>query len=76
MDEEAGLGWLASQTLGCIAPALCLPWILDIDVTVKPLYDRQKGAAVGYNPQQPDRPSHVYLWGRMGGQWWCGFYNP
>lgn len=60
MDEKAGLSWLSSQTLGCIAPALSLPWILDIDVTVKPLYGRQEGAALGYNPHKPGRPSHVY----------------
>jgi hypothetical protein len=38
---------------------LGLPCILDIDVTVKPLYGRQEGAVVGYNPQKPGRPSHV-----------------
>jgi len=36
-----------------------LPWILDIDVTVKPLYGNQEGAEVGYNPHKPGRPSHV-----------------
>jgi hypothetical protein len=46
--------------LGSISPALCLPWILDIDVTVKPLYGHQQGAEIGYNPQKPGRPSHVY----------------
>ena len=55
-----GLNWLSSQTLSSIAPALGLPWILDIDVTVKPLYGRQEGAAIGYNPHKPGRPSHVY----------------
>ncbi|RYD29900.1 MAG: transposase [Verrucomicrobiaceae bacterium] len=60
MDETNGLNWLSSQTLSSIAPALGLPWILDIDVTVKPLYGRQEGAAIGYNPHKPGRPSHVY----------------
>lgn len=60
IGERAGLDWLSGQILDSIAPALGLPWILDIDVTVKPLYGRQEGAAIGYNPQKPGRPSHVY----------------
>ena len=60
IEETAGLDWLSTQILGCISPALGLPWILDIDVTVKPLYGRQQGAEIGYNPQKPGRPSHVY----------------
>ncbi len=60
MEEAAGLDWLSDALSGCIAPALGLPWILDIDVTVKPLYGRQEGAKIGYNPQKPGRPSHVY----------------
>ena len=40
-EETAGLDWLSTQILGCISPALGLPWILDIDVTVKPLYGHQ-----------------------------------
>ena len=34
--------------------------MLDIDSTIKPLYGRQEGAMVGYNPQKPGRPSHCY----------------
>ena len=60
IEETVGLDWLSTQILGCISPALGLPWILDIDVTVKPLYGRQQGAEIGYNPQKPGRPSHVY----------------
>ena len=60
IDETSGLDWLSDQVLGSISPALGLPWILDIDVTVKPLYGHQQGAAIGYNPQKPGRPSHVY----------------
>lgn len=60
IDETTGLNWLSRQILGSISPALGLPWILDIDVTVKPLYGHQQGAEVGYNPQKPGRPSHVY----------------
>ena len=60
IEETAGLDWLCSQILGSIAPVLGLPWILDIDVTVKPLYGHQEGAETGYNPHKPGRPSHVY----------------
>lgn len=58
--EGPGLDWLSSQILDSISPALVLPWILDIDVTVKPLYGHQQGAEIGYNPHKPGRPSHVY----------------
>ena len=37
-----------------------MPRILDIDVTVKPLYGHQQGAQIGCNPQKPGRPSHAY----------------
>lgn len=60
IDETVGLDWLSTQILASISPALGLPWIPDIDVTVKPLYGHQQGAAIGYNPQKPGRPSHVY----------------
>jgi hypothetical protein len=60
IEENAGLDWLSTQILSSISPALGLPWILDIDVTVKPLYGHQQGAEIGYNPQKPGRPSHVY----------------
>lgn len=36
------------------------PWVLDVDVTVKPLYGNQQGAVRGYNPGKPGRPSHAY----------------
>ena len=60
IEEKAGLDWLATQILACISPALGLPWILDIDTTIKTLYGKQQGAEVGYNPHKPGRPSHVY----------------
>jgi hypothetical protein len=41
-------------------PALRLPWVLDLDVTVKPIYGHQEGAEVVYNPHKPGRPSHTY----------------
>ena len=42
IEETAGLDWISTQILGSIPPALGLPWILDMDVTVKPLYGHQK----------------------------------
>ena len=42
-----------------MAQLLNEPWILDVDVTVKPLYGHQEGAVKGYNPHQPGRPSHT-----------------
>ena len=60
MDEGQSLQWLRRHTLASISPALILPWILDIDTTVKPLYGHQQGAQIGYNPQKPGRPSHIY----------------
>ena len=60
IPEAAGLEWLSNQLLASISPALFLQWILDIDTTIKPLYGRQEGAAIGYNPKKPGRPSHVY----------------
>lgn len=41
------------------AQALDRPWVLDIDASAKPLYGRQEGAEIGYNPTKPMRPSHV-----------------
>lgn len=60
MDEATSLSWLQDQILGSISPALGLPWILDVDTTVKPLFGHQQGAQRGYNPHKPGRPSHVY----------------
>jgi len=41
---------------GCLE----VPWVLDIDVTIKPIYGKQEGAVLGYNPAKPGRPSHAY----------------
>jgi hypothetical protein len=32
---------------------------LDIDASIEPLYGKQEGALLGYNPHKPGRPSHV-----------------
>jgi hypothetical protein len=60
IEEQAGVQWLQKHLGICYEPLLCQPWILDTDVTVKPLYGHQQGAEVGYNPQKPGRPSHTY----------------
>jgi len=60
IEEQAGIGWLQQHLQSCYEPLLKTPWILDADVTVKPLYGHQQGATIGYNPQKPGRPSHTY----------------
>jgi hypothetical protein len=60
IEEQQGVGWLQNHLGFCTAPILSEPWILDCDVTVKPLYGHQEGAVKGYNPHKPGRPSHSY----------------
>ena len=60
IDEAAGVQWLQEHLGYGVAPLLNEPWILDVDVTVKPLYGHQEGAVKGYNPHKPGRPSHTY----------------
>lgn len=53
--------WLRGELRRACEPGLnCGGWVLDIDVTVKPIYGQQEGAKVGYNPHKPGRPSHAY----------------
>ena len=59
-DPHACAAWQTGALRQAWLPALRLPWILDLDVTVKPIYGRQEGAEVGYNPHKPGRPSHAY----------------
>ena len=51
--------WIDAILTESVEEALSTAWILDCDTTVKPLYGRQAGAEVSYNPQKPGRPSHV-----------------
>jgi len=37
IDEDAGVTWLQDHLGFCVGPILGEPWILDADVTVKPL---------------------------------------
>ena len=59
MSAEQSSSWLCPQLLGSVQSALNTPWILDIDTTIKPLYGKQDGAQVSYNPHKPGRPSHA-----------------
>ena len=60
IDEQQGVQWLRRHLLSSYAPLLTTPWILDVDVTIKPLYGHQELAVKGYNPHKPGRPSHTY----------------
>ncbi|MDZ7897751.1 MAG: hypothetical protein U5N85_06940 [Arcicella sp.] len=60
IPEAEGVAWLDRHLSDSVAPLLDAPWILDIDTTIKPLYGKQEGAVVSYNPHKPGRPSHSY----------------
>ncbi|MFQ5664737.1 MAG: transposase [Terriglobia bacterium] len=60
MEEDTGIQWLQRHLRRCYEPLLYEPWILDMDVTIKPLYGHQEGADVGYNPHKPGRPAQAY----------------
>ena len=62
-DHDACARWQQATLASTWEPALKLPWILDMDMTVKPLYGHQEGAQIGYNPHKPGRPSHtLHTW--------------
>lgn len=72
MKALAGLGsatdsWIDAALLAVAKPVMAEPWVLDIDVTVKPIYGHQEGAVIGYNPHKPGRPSHAYHTYLIGG---------
>ena len=60
MDEQEALTWMRHHLSKVYEPLLQQPYVLDIDPTVKPIYGRQEGAEVGYNPSKPGRPSQCY----------------
>ena len=60
IPETDGLEWEQQHIDRCTQPLLGERYIIDIDVTVKPLYGHQEGAVVSYNPKKPGRPSHVH----------------
>jgi hypothetical protein len=60
IDAQSGVEWLQKHLMQSYEPLLKTPWILDVDVTVKPLFGHQEFAVKGYNPHKPGRPSHTY----------------
>ena len=60
IPETEGVAWLDQHLRDSVVRLLDAPWILDIDTTVKPLYGKQEGSVVSYNPKKPGRPSHSY----------------
>ena len=60
IEEAEGVAWLDRHLHRTTRPLLATPWVCDLDATVKPLYGKQEGAVIGYNPQKPGRPSHGY----------------
>jgi hypothetical protein len=67
LDEAAGMSWLQEHLDASVLALRSAPWILDTDVTVKPLYGKQEGALVGFNPHKPGRPAHAYHAYQMAG---------
>jgi hypothetical protein len=59
-SESAQASWLERSFDRLCSGTLEMPWVLDVDATVKPLYGKQEGAVLGYNPKNPGRPSHAY----------------
>jgi hypothetical protein len=59
MVPAASEPWMRGSLMASVREALDRPWVLDVDATIKPLYGRQEGAEIGYNPHKPGRPSHV-----------------
>lgn len=58
-DSARSMSWLRRHIQQTLRPLLGVPWTLDIDVTIKPVFGYQPGSVVGYNPQKPGRPSHA-----------------
>lgn len=60
IDDKKAEMWLHEAYRRMYEPLLAVPYILDIDPTVKVVYGHQEGAEVGYNPHKPGRRSHCY----------------
>jgi len=60
IPEDEGTKWLIESLRNSYTEMLHIPWILDVDTTVKCLYGHQEAAVIGYNPTKPGRPSHTY----------------
>jgi hypothetical protein len=59
IDEASSAAWMRPSLMYSVREALDRPWVLHIDASIKPLYGRQEGVEIGYNPAKPMRPSHV-----------------
>ena len=59
-DPLACALWQQQSLQQTYLPGLHQPWIMDLDVTIKPIFGHQEGAQIGYNPHKPGRPSHAY----------------
>ena len=59
IEQTSSTAWMRPALMHSVREALDRPWVLDIDASIKPLYGRQEGAEIGYNPSKPMRPSHV-----------------
>jgi len=59
LSAQQSQDWLCPQLMASVQAALGTGWILDIDTTIKPLYGKQAGAQVSYNPHKPGRASHA-----------------
>jgi len=57
--EGASAAWMRPALMHSVREVLDRAWVLDIDASIKPLYGRQEGAELGYNPGKTGRPSHV-----------------
>ena len=77
LDEAAALICLDEQNRSTIPSVHFLPWIVDINNTVKPLYGHQEGAEIGYlrhkNPDAPVTTTTATLWPTCGSPpgWRC-----
>ena len=61
IDQEKTKVWLKQHLTVPLHPVIQDGgWILDVDSTIKPIYGKQEGAEVGYNPNKRGRPSHCY----------------
>jgi len=62
IDESASAAWMRPALMHSVREALDRPWVLDIDASIKPLYGRQEGAELDYNPRRRAwRPSRAGL---------------
>jgi hypothetical protein len=60
IEEKECDEWMINNIEHTYLNLLMEAYILDVDSTVKPIYGKQEGAEIGYNPHKPGRPSHVY----------------